>query len=369
MKRILISTLAVLCAIGAYADDKQIVTSQKYLKDELDLKLDKLEGLGANKMLMYTTTSDTTHQIGTPRDIVNTLGTKTNGVYTDTTSNAVVERSAVKGGIDAKQDNITGKTEGYVAIYTSTPGELSEKGIYNGGTIKGSDTLVTAKTANDAIVNAVNSELTQVDATTGQPSNSGTLWRVSTGLTLLDIAAAASGGGSGSGSGGSSAPDLMTLIGVSEAGYGRTSNMYTGAEKDSYNMSNTIIANDPMAFAVDYGNGKGVIKGHGRCSETGVTTPWYSTQGYTFAADHFVNNLTNETDPDTGGHYCYCQLDSYTASGSNTSIALSTPWVFNGDLGDADSCASFCASDCEIYLWNTIPNYLAFRAAVFNSVQ
>ena len=163
-------------------------------------------------------------------------------------------------------------------------------------------------------------------------------------------------------------PDLTTTIGVTEAGTGYTLNNYTGDDYDTNGMSNTIIANDPMAFAVDYGNGKGVIKGHGRCSKTGVTTPWYYTQGYTFAADHFVNNLTNETDPETGGQYCYCQLDSYTASGSNTSIALSAPWVFRDDNDDAGDCVIDCAHRCASGLRRDDPDALAYRAAVFGSL-
>ena len=163
--------------------------------------------------------------------------------------------------------------------------------------------------------------------------------------------------------------DLTTIIGVTEAGTGYTANDFTGSENSSFIMSNTIIANDPMAFAVDYGNGKGVIKGHGRCSKTGVTTPWNETQEYTFAADHFVNNLTNETDPETGGQYCYCQLDSYTASGSNTSIALSTPWVFDADIYGVDYCANLCANDCANILQNNFTHQLPFRAAVFGAVE
>ena len=58
------------------------------------------------------------------------------------------------------------------------------------------------------------------------------------------------------------APDLNTLIGTGR-GTGYTANDYEGSDYNTEGMSNDIIANDPMAFAVDYGSNKGMIKGHG----------------------------------------------------------------------------------------------------------
>ena len=346
MKRIIISTLAVLCAIGAYADDKQIVTSQKYLKDELDLKLDKLEGLGANKMLMYTTTSDTTHQIGTPRDIVNTLGTKTNGVYTDTTSNAVVERSAVKGGIDAKQDNITGKTEGYVAIYTSTPGELSEKGIYNGGTIKGSDTLVTAKTANDAIVNAVNSELTQVDATTGQPSNNGTLWRVSTGLTLLDTAAAASGGYDMS---------LLTTPGSYMCYKSLDAEDMSQSSCDSTTYNNLSYGDWAIPFTVN--NETVYVTGTSACSSVSGEYATVSPNQSTIDGEYDTQHEAAPTSSPAGGE-CHCKVTG--VDGNN----VVSRWVFFDSYS-----SSVCAVGCAYACGRSVRISSGFRSGVFGAVQ
>ena len=157
------------------------------------------------------------------------------------------------------------------------------------------------------------------------------------------------------------APNLTSLIGVSEAGSGYTSNDSTGADYDTDNMSNTIIANDPMAFAVDYGN-KGIIKGHGRCStRAGADNTWTNT--YNVINSNFVSSLADETGT---GQYCYCQLDSYTPV-SGSAIALSAPWVFYDD-GDAGDCADFCAGDCALGLRNDNSNNLAFRAAVFGSL-
>ena len=165
---------------------------------------------------------------------------------------------------------------------------------------------------------------------------------------------------------GSSAPNLTNIIGVSEAGNGYTVNDYSGVENNTDNMSNTIIAGDPMAFAVDYGT-KGIIKGHGRCS---------TQQGYRDTVNNNNNSYNNPTTfasltdeiAEDGAQYCYCQLDSYTPSGG-TMQSLSAPWVFSDDDGNDHSCGHNCADECVYGLLNGSSDALAFRAAVFNSVQ
>ncbi len=159
------------------------------------------------------------------------------------------------------------------------------------------------------------------------------------------------------------APNLTNIIGVSERANGHTSNDSTGADSDTDNMSNTIIANDPMAFAVDYGT-KGIIKGHGRCSTRNVANPWEDNNN-TFESDHFVSNLTDETGT---GKNCYCQLDSYTTAGGDTT-ALSAPWVFRNAEDGADDCADDCTDVCALSLQSGYSSALAFRAAVFGSIE
>ena len=116
-----------------------------------------------------------------------------------------------------------------------------------------------------------------------------------------------------------------------------------------------------MAFAVDYGN-KGIIKGHGRCStRAGADNTWTDT--YNVIDSNFTSTL-----PDSSGQYCYCQLDSYTPVSSG-SIALSAPWVFDYDDDVYDDCADYCADRCARHLRNVYSDNLAFRAAVFGSLQ
>ena len=156
-------------------------------------------------------------------------------------------------------------------------------------------------------------------------------------------------------------PDLMTVIGSSEGATGRTANTSTGSERISDNMSNTIIANDPMAFAVDYGT-KGIIKGHGRCSTRSATYPWASK--YTMHSDNVVSSLTDETGQE-GAKNCYCHLDSYTPYGSNIDIALSSgAWLFDSS-NSVSTCSELCAYACSNDLGGSSVNTRAFRTAMF----
>ena len=151
-------------------------------------------------------------------------------------------------------------------------------------------------------------------------------------------------------------PNLTNIIGVSEAGNGYTVNNVDGSENYSDNMSNTIIANDPMAFAVDYGT-KGIIKGHGRCST------------------HDEDSNFSLADETWTGENCYCRLDSYTPNGG-TEQSLLTPWVFHNGyydnyvdgVGGPDWCATVCAGNCALLLRDGYSDGSADRAALFGSV-
>ncbi len=81
---------------------------------------------------------------------------------------------------------------------------------------------------------------------------------------------------------------------------------------------------------------------------------------YTVFSDKEVNYQTTDS-----GQYCYCQMDGFTPTGGTRGIVTSAPWVFNGDIGLADVCASDCASHCANYLRGT----LAFRGAVVGALE
>ena len=260
----------------------------------------------------------------------------------------------VKTQVDLKQGKIpatgtnTANAGSTVVMYTGQSGEIGERELFTGGEYTAgtdADKLITASALNNAMTT-----LPETPTTTLECANPGTctLW------TIVDQTAYGI-----SGDGTTTTVDLTTLIG-NVAGTGYTSNDSSGADYDTYNMSNTIISGEPLAFAVDYGD-KGMIKGHGRCSSRGVTHPWYNNS-YTFESDHFTSTL-----PDSSGQYCYCTLESYTPlNGSMT--GLSAPWVFNNDYGDASDCAYYCANFCAYSLQLDGTLNLAFRAAVFGSL-
>ena len=121
-------------------------------------------------------------------------------------------------------------------------------------------------------------------------------------------------------------------------------------------MSNTIIANDPMAWAVDYGT-NGMLVGQARCSTTPGTVNWNGANS-TFSTE---TNIADET-----GVYCYCNVTGYKDINGNLQ-SLSSSWVHISDRvggGCAYRCAYFCSSGMR----GTNSGYLAFRAAVLGSV-
>ena len=169
IKRIFIVISAIFAASAVFADNSS-VTSKKYVDDLMSGYQGKLPGSGANTLMIY----DDETGIG-EKSIETTLGSGATGVPTV---------SAVKTGLDGKQDTITG-TAGYVMTGTGTPGEVGERAIYSANT-NYSNALVTAETVNTGVINAVNSSLIRVNATGAQDPN-GTLWEIQDDLVALNI--------------------------------------------------------------------------------------------------------------------------------------------------------------------------------------
>ncbi len=114
-----------------------------------------------------------------------------------------------------------------------------------------------------------------------------------------------------------------------------------------------------MTFSVDYGSA-GVITGHAQCSSQSGIGVWNGAS----TSDEIT---TRASLPDSSGQYCYCTLDGYTPDGG-TIQSLSAPWVFDYGIGDAGSCAVYCAHFCADRLWDADANRLVFRSAVFGSL-
>ena len=319
---------------NAYVLGASVMTTQTYVDNAINAKQAKITTTGTNKLMTY---GASTGAIPGSRDIVSTLGTST-------TATTVPETGPIVAGIANKQAIVNG-TADYIMTGTGTAESVGEKPVYS-STNNYSSALVEAQTVNTAATTAANSELTCID-------NDCLLWQISqsapTGLALA-----------------STNPYLMSLIGASSAAtaYAARDNsgrdMYTNAS--TYNLS----ASDHNSFAVDYGN-SGVVRGHGRCSTRAGDSGTWDNDTYNTISNNFVDSLTDETGQ-TDAQYCYCQLDSYTASGG-TAESLSGPWVFRADSTAGGFCTGYCADNCAHYLTIGFSRALAFRSAVFNAYQ
>ena len=138
-------------------------------------------------------------------------------------------------------------------------------------------------------------------------------------------------------------PNLSSIIGDT-SGTASAATDSQGGTADG-NPSNYSISG-ALAFAVDYGSSKGVIRGHGRCStESGTTT-------------------TTLTDATGTGTYCWCKMDSYTPN-AGSAQAVSASWVYYNSMSDATTCADECAASCA----DQMSNSSAFRTTAFGTVQ
>ena len=280
----------------------------------------------------------------------------TNVTHAEDDMKTVASKAYVDTKIETKQLKIpaagqpnVGAGETVMTYTTTGNGQIGERGLYSDISSYDASTdggkLITASALNATFTNLPTTDTTKLEC--ANQADGCTLW------TIVDQTAYGISGN------GTTTIDLMSLIG-NVAGTGYTANRSSGDRLPGGYMENSIISGDPLAFAVDYG-AKGMIKGHGRCSSQEGNN---NNQTWT-------NPTISSTLPDASGIYCYCQLDGYTPL-NDTMTALSAPWVFIIDYSDpgAGDCADYCADLCGTLLWVTEPPAaLAFRAAVFNSVQ
>ena len=149
MKNLLVIILALFVGF-AYAENENVPTSKKFVDAALAQKQPKFEALGNDKLMLY---SDTTDGAVTSRDIVTTLGT-------GTSADTVPTVGAINAGLATKQDVLNGPS-GWVAENTGVAGAVVQKPVYS-ATNNYSNALVEVETLNNAVINAVNSELTVV---------------------------------------------------------------------------------------------------------------------------------------------------------------------------------------------------------------
>ena len=283
----------------------------------------------------------------------------TNVAHAEDDMKTVASKAYVDTKIETKQLKIpAANTPGVgagetVMTYTATGnGQIGERGLYSDissydATTDG-DKLITASALNATFTNLPTTQTTKLEC--ANQADGCTLW------TIVDQTAYGTSGN------GTTTIDLASIMGMSQG----TGNAYRNNSGDNSWNASTYGVTQNGTWVVDYGNGKR-ISGKSQCSTRGVSIPWYANS-YTFGSDNFASTL-----PDASGGYCYCQLDGYTTNGDNwgNMTALSAPWVFSTDYSDYGSsvCANGCVETCANVLLSGDADFLAFRAAVFNSVQ
>ncbi len=237
-----------------------------------------------------------------------------------------------------------------VMTYTATGnGQIGERGLYSDISSYNANTdgdkLITASALNATFTNLPTTPTTKLEC--ANQNDGCTLW------TIVDQTAYGTSGN------GTTTIDLASIMGMSRG----TDHAYrSNSGGDISNNASTYGVTQNGTWVVDYGNGKR-IRGKSQCSsQVGDNND-----------ETWTNPTISSTLPDASGVYCYCQLDGYTTNGDNwgNMTALSAPWVFSKDLSDDgdDYCANRCVVYCANLLWRANEDYLAFRAAVFNSVQ
>ena len=166
MKTRLYCLICMFVACGAYADSTP--TSKHYVDSVLLQK----EGIMNAKSVDTLVTYPKTGGDAVERPIKSSI------TDTSTTDASVVTAGAANTKIETKQDKVIKASDRIVMTYSDTDGVTYGRAVYDATDNQWSNGVVTAQTLNDAVVAAVNSELTPVE---------GIGWRINTEPTTLDF--------------------------------------------------------------------------------------------------------------------------------------------------------------------------------------
>ena len=301
-----------------------IPTSKGYVDTGLNAKQPKFDGLGNSKLMLY---SNTTNGAVTSRDIVTTLGTSTS----DTT---VPTRGAIVTGMNTKQDTLNG-TAGWVVENTGTAGKVKPRPVYS-TTNNYSTALVEAEDLNQIIIDAVNSELTEVE---------GVGWQINSSVTL---------------------PTLRNYIYLDVSRVG-TSYCYRKLDVGTPDLDGTCNAttlatlgtrrNKSGLWGVVFPYGD--IVGKSVCSTTSGTSHIAATAAQNSSLSTEFNNQTGNGILSSSQKYCWCKMESVGGE------PMASSWVFKGTNASSTYCAKSCANVCA----DGVRSIEDFRGAVFGSVQ
>jgi len=334
MGKIIHSILCGVVIIGvSHADPLKTVTSQKYVDDTLGDKQAVFVAKDGDKVVTYTGSAG----VAGERDVIMDSADVTTGNTGVMTVNAFYTGD--------KQDVVLNIPATNVITATTENGDISSRHIYDTQTNKFVDGLVDAGTVNAAIINAVNSEFTQVSA--GFLINDAPMATLQTTLNL---------------------PTKDNGIGTC---YKRQNNGQTGNEGGTANRCTTAQLNG-------LGRGEWItrfadfdVRGASVCSnitppdsmkydQSSEGDPYYNT-GYIVSDSNDISTLNGQWTSQTGGgtltsdeYNCWCKLTSPAAS----------PWVSLGAISSASACALYCVVGCAAGV-RTNP---LLRGAVFGSV-
>ena len=363
------------------ASGTPVASAKTYTDSELATRQPNFTGSATDKLILFSGSTDGAFG---ERAVVTSLGTpnSTTGLYsgTDLSSTEVPTNSAVNTGVNRKQATVNG-TANYVAMYDENAHMTGDaKGIYNASSLTDLDTLVEAGTLNSAIVDAVNSELIQVDES-GHESNSGTLWKLNTAANL-SLLGPASGSGSG-GSGNQSTPSMKNYllrlgspVQDDQSFYSIDgSNLYadfTCPDKAGSMVpgdwcaevyegcASSSLADVPIEeCAGDYDmTGPAVeVSGISACSAVVSNDQGDIPENQLGINDDYTHIATSNP----AGRYCYCKL---TEANGNTAVSQ---WVFDTEFENAGQCAEDCASLCSAF-FEAEAYYSDYLTNVYNTV-
>ena len=155
--------------------------------------------------------------------------------------------------------------------------------------------------------------------------------------------------------------EVIGTVGASGIGYINNKSWGSRLNNDVYNLPQpTTIATG--AFAVEYNNNKGTVKGISQCSNYGGTGV-YSNPAATSAGE-----VTARSSVNLGGNYCWCSFNEYI-SADGDSVSLTGPWVFLLYYSDMNECANECGRWCAESLESTSSSALMYRTAFLDSVH
>ena len=315
---------------AVYGDDLS-PTSKKYVDAEMAKLQPKFAGLGNNKLMTYSST--TNGAVGS-RDIVTELGTST-------TANTIPTIGAINTGVNTKQDTLNG-TDGFVVANTGASGIVMQKPVYS-TTDNYKNALVEAGDLNQIIVDAVNSELIPVE---------GIGWQINTAENLT-------------------LPTLRWFLDPHVVGTSSCHRPLDGKNNIDGTCSTATLAtlgasgNKSCLWGVVYPYGE--VIGKSVCSATAGTK-------YEAATDAQESTLTTEFNTQSGvgasalsssQKHCWCKIDKFNGE------SVGSSWVFfdtytGGNGTCANTCVGVCADRLTRYV-NSVGD--ALRVAMFSTLK